>query len=182
MLFANPVARKKNSMGLRRPQGRGGDHHGSSETLTQRTPPIMFKIQKTKLQGQTSWGGLLQGKRSQRLQLLLPRSAPPHLPSSFLNSAVKRQSKYQHREVFIICLMRFCWKIVCLVLHLETFFVRKEDVGRWGEEAGAGLLDFSSSGDSPLQGAGLIIGRLLFFLHDLLPRWFSPCFFNATKF
>lgn len=104
------------------------------------------------------------------------------LPSSFLNSAVKRQSKYQHHDVFIICLMRFCWEIVCLVLHLETFFVRKEDVGRWGEEADAGLLDFSSSRDSPLQGAGLIIGRLLFFLHDLLPRWFSPCFFNATKF
>ena len=52
--------------------------------------------------------------------------------------------------VFIICLMRFCWEIVCLVLHLETFFVRKEDVGRWGEEADAGLLDFSSSRDSPL--------------------------------
>lgn len=80
VLFANPVARKKNSMGLRRPQGRGGDHHGSSETLTQRTPPITFKIQKTKLQGQTSRGGLLQGKRSQCLQLLLPRSAPPHPP------------------------------------------------------------------------------------------------------
>ena len=73
---------------------------------------------------------------------------------------------------------------MCLALHLETFFVRKEkEGGGWGKEADAGLLDLGSSGDSPLQGAGLIIGRLLFFfLRDLLPRWFSLCFFNATKF
>ena len=72
--------------------------------------------------------------------------------------------------------MGFCWKIVCRVLNLETFFVRKEkEGGGWGKEADAGLLDLGSSGDSPLQGAGLIIGRLLFFFYvTYFPDGF-PC-------
>lgn len=62
---------------------------------------------------------------------------------------------------FIICPDEVCWKIVCLVLHLETFFVRKEDVGRWGRKL---VLDcWISALPETARKAGLIIGRLLFF-------------------